>query len=432
MLLFTSLAALALSSSAQDWPQWRGPNRDAKATGFTAPKTWPKELASKWKVAVGEGVATPALAGDKLYVFARQDGNEVLRCLEAATGKEIWQDKYESMGATGPAASYSGPRSSPVVANGKVVTLGVRGVLSCLDAATGKLLWRKDDFKSYPRFHPASSPMVVNGLCIAQLGGQDNGGLVAYDLVSGQEKWKYSGDSPGYASPVIMKIGDLQVIVAETERRLVAVNAADGKLLWETPYTVQGRGYNASTPIVDGQTLIFSGSGRGTRAFKFEKTADGIGGKELWSNADKSVQFNTPVVKDNLVYGLTSGNEFFCLNEADGKTDWSAPAAKAGAAAALAAGGGMGGGRGGGGMGGGRGGMGGGMGGGYGSIVDAGSVLLALTPAAELVVFQPGEKAYTEVARIKVAEGGTYAYPILSGNRLYIKDRDSVMLYNLD
>src|SRR5438046_10307328 len=87
-----SVCALGLTlncAQAQDWPQWRGPNRDAQAAGFAAPKTWPKELTQKWKVAVGEGVSTPCLVGDKLYVFARQAGAEVTRCLEAATGKEL-------------------------------------------------------------------------------------------------------------------------------------------------------------------------------------------------------------------------------------------------------------------------------------------------------------------------------------------------------
>src|SRR5205823_6408917 len=136
-----------LVAGAGDWPQWRGPERDGRVTGFEAPKAWPKELTKKWKVAVGDGVATPALVGDKLYLFSRQDGQEITRCLEAATGKEVWQDKYEAQGATGAAQSFSGPRSSPAVAEGKVVTLGVRSTLSCLDAATGKVLWRKDDFK---------------------------------------------------------------------------------------------------------------------------------------------------------------------------------------------------------------------------------------------------------------------------------------------
>src|SRR2546421_11519742 len=101
--------SIAFTAVAQDWPQWRGSNRDAKAADFKAPKTWPKELTKKWKVTVGDGVSTPALVGDKLYVFSREGGNEVLRCLNAIDGKEIWQDKYESLGASGPAQGYSGP-----------------------------------------------------------------------------------------------------------------------------------------------------------------------------------------------------------------------------------------------------------------------------------------------------------------------------------
>ena len=102
----------------QDWPQWRGANRDAKATGFIAPKSWPKELTQKWKTTVGQADATPALVGDKLYVFARQGGDEVTLCLDAATGKEVWSDRYAAQGATGPAAGHAGPRSSPTVSEG--------------------------------------------------------------------------------------------------------------------------------------------------------------------------------------------------------------------------------------------------------------------------------------------------------------------------
>src|SRR5205807_6555057 len=100
------MAAAVNSASAQDWPQWRGPNRDARATGFNAPKTWPKELTKKWNVKIGDGVATPALVGDRLYVFSREGDNEVIRCLDAADGKEVWQDKYEAEPATRAAASF--------------------------------------------------------------------------------------------------------------------------------------------------------------------------------------------------------------------------------------------------------------------------------------------------------------------------------------
>src|SRR3954467_13231142 len=126
-----------------DWAQWGGSGRDARAAGFTAPATWPKQLAEKWKVAVGDGGSTPAGVGDRVYVFSRQDNNEVIRCLEAGSGKEVWSDKYEAQGATGPAAQFSGPRASPAVGEGKVVTVGVRGMVSCMDAASGKKVWRK-------------------------------------------------------------------------------------------------------------------------------------------------------------------------------------------------------------------------------------------------------------------------------------------------
>src|SRR5437870_5750067 len=119
---------------AQDWPQWRGPTRNNKVAGFTEPTTWPKELTKKWKVTVGVGESSPVLVGDKLYVFARQGGDEVTLCLDAATGKELWKDKYATAAVKGPAGGFPGPRSTPAVGEGKVCTLGVNGVVSCVDA----------------------------------------------------------------------------------------------------------------------------------------------------------------------------------------------------------------------------------------------------------------------------------------------------------
>src|SRR2546421_6180616 len=157
-----------------DWPQWRGANRDAR-TELTVPQSWPKEFKAKWKQTVGEGDSTPALVGEKLYVFARQDDSEQTSCLDANTGKVIWQDKYPAMQVSGPDSAHGGPRSSPAVAAGKVVTFGVSGVLSCLDAQSGKVIWRKDSNKDFslevPRFHTGMSPLIAEGMCIAHLGG---------------------------------------------------------------------------------------------------------------------------------------------------------------------------------------------------------------------------------------------------------------------
>jgi outer membrane protein assembly factor BamB len=177
--------------SAQDWPQWRGPNRDGKLSGFIAPQNWPKELTQKWKVAVGVGDSSPALVGGKLYTFGRQEANEVIRCIEAVSGKVLWQEIYPAQFVvTGVSARHPGTRSSPVVADGKLCVLGVGGILSCVDAASGKVLWRKQSAADYLdtayQFESSMSPLVVDGLCLVYVGGKGQGALVAFDLVTGK------------------------------------------------------------------------------------------------------------------------------------------------------------------------------------------------------------------------------------------------------
>ncbi|MCR4412460.1 MAG: PQQ-like beta-propeller repeat protein [Thermoguttaceae bacterium] len=380
---------------AQDWPQWRGPQRDGKLAGFTAPQAWPKALAEKWKTTVGLGDSTPALVGDKLYVFARQGGDEVTLCLSATDGKVLWQDKYAATSVKGAAASHPGPRSSPTVADGKVVTLGVGGVLSCLDAATGKVAWRNDEFKDVPQFFTAMSPLVVDGMCIAHLGGRDSGVVLALDLESGKPKWKWSGDGPAYASPVLMTVDGVRQVVVQTDQSLVGIALADGKLLWRVAAPVERRAQNAVTPIVDGQTVIYTGQGRGTRAVKIEKQGDAFAAKELWANAEIGTVFNTPVLKDGLLFGLSDRGNFFCMDAKTGKLLWTDTGKHDR----------------------------------FGAVLDAGSVILALPGNSELIAFRPSDKQYEELARIKVAETPTYAHPVIAGNRVFIKDKDAVTLF---
>ncbi len=430
LVTLVALTTITIASVAvgQNWPQWRGPNRDAKASSFQAPTTWPQELTQQWKVTVGDGVSSPALVNGKLYVFSRQDGNEIIRCLDASNGKELWQNKYETGGVSGPASRFTGPRSSPTVSQGKVVTLGVHGVLSCLDAESGDVVWRKDDFQgNTPRFAAASSPIVIDGMCIAQLGSERNGGIIAYDLEKGTETWKWTGSGPAYASPVLLTINGAQVIIAPTADKMVAIAVADGEPLWEIPYS-QGR-YNAATPIVVDQSLIFAGPDRGISAEKLTLQDGKLDATELWNNADNSVQFNTPVVKDGHIYGLSTVNNLFCVDLASGKTNWTSTLTgetpKAEPAAPQQQGGNRarGGRR--------RGGRRGGGGAGFGSVVDAKSVLLALTPAGELFVVKPNAEQYQLLAKYKVAADGTYAYPIAAESSIYIKDGDSVTKWSV-
>jgi outer membrane protein assembly factor BamB len=385
---------------AQDWPQWRGPDRDGKVAEFAAPETWPGALVEKWKATVGSGDATPALVGDKLYVFARQGEDEVTLCLNAEDGKELWRDAYTAQAVTGAASRHPGPRSSPAVAAGKVVTLGVGGVLSCLDARTGKLVWRQDPFpKIVPRFFTASSPIIADGVAVAQLGGNDNGAMIAYDLATGDEKWRWSQEGPEYASPMVLTVDGTKQIVTLTEQSVVGVGLADGKLLWQLPFVPQRRAYNAATPIIDGQTVIYTGAGRGTNAVKINKQGDGFAVEELWSNSELAPQYNTPVLIDGLLFGLSNRGKLFCINTKTGQTAWTNETSLDRK--------------------------------GFGAIVHAGSTLLALSSNSELVTFAPSDKQFTELARIKVADTSTYAHPVIAGNRIFVKDQDAVTMWTI-
>lgn len=384
---------------AQDWPQWRGPHRDGKVDGFTAPQKWPDTLTQKWKTTVGLGDATPALVGDKLYVFARQDTDEVILCLNAADGKEVWRDKYAAQAVTGPASPHPGPRSSPTVADGKVVTLGVGGVLSCLDAATGKELWRKDEFpKIVPSFFAAMSPIVLNGMCIAHLGGKDEAAVIAFDLATGAQKWKWSGDGPSYASPVLLTVDGAQQLVVQTQKSLIGLGLADGKLLWQVAAPAQRMAQNAATPVVDGQTVFYTGSGSGTKAVKIEKQGDTFAAKELWSNDKLGTTFNTPVLKDGLLFGLSDRGNFFCINAQTGEAAWTDTTKRDR----------------------------------FGATLDAGSVILALPGNSELIAFKPSGKQYEELAKIKVADTPTYAHPLVAGNKVFVKDKETLTLWTIE
>ena len=399
VLMSCVVAVLASCALAQDWPQWRGPNRDGKVSGFTAPEKWPQQLTQKWKATVGMGDATPALVGDKLYVFTRQGDDEVVLCLNAADGKEVWKDKYAAQAVSGPASRHPGPRSSPAVADGKIVTLGAAGVVSCLDT-TGKVLWRKDPFpKVVPQFFTAMSPIVVDGMAIVHVGGKGNGAIIAFDLATGNEKWRWGAEGPDYGSPALLTVAGTKQIVTPTEKSIVGIGVADGKLLWQLPFVPAGMAYNAATPIVDGQTVIFTGKGRGTKAVKVEKQGDGFTAKELWSNPDLAPQFNTPVLKDGLLFGLSDKGNLFCLNEKTGQTAWTDATSRDRS--------------------------------GFTAVVDTGACLLALPSSSELIVFKPSDKQYEEVAKIKVADTPIYAHPVLAGNRIFVKDQETVTLWTI-
>src|SRR6187200_3281429 len=134
----------AQRGTSNDWPQWRGVNRDGAAT-FAAPASWPEKLNLKWKVDVGIGYAAPITVGDRVFVFSRQGEDEVMRALDAATGKTVWETKYNATYKPNPAATSkhgTGPKSTPTFADGRLYSLGMSGIVTAFDAASGKQLWQ--------------------------------------------------------------------------------------------------------------------------------------------------------------------------------------------------------------------------------------------------------------------------------------------------
>ena len=401
-LIISILCSVIIFSSSvsysQDWPQWRGINRDSKITGFKAPAAWPAELKMEWKVTVGFGDATPVLTGNKIYLNTRQADQEVILCLDAATGKELWKYSYPSMAVTGPSASqHQGPRGTPSISNGKIVTFGASGILTCLEAATGKLVWRKENpSNAFPAFFTGTSPLIADGICIIHTGKKDDGQVIAYDLNSGNEKWKWSGDGPSYSSPSLMTLEGKKLVIVITEKNIIALGLADGKLLWQLTTPVQQRFYNCVSPYIDGYTIYLTGQGTGIKAIKLEKSGNEYITKEIWSNPEVGAKWNTPVLKDGFLYGFTDQKRIYCLNSTTGQTAWVDNTVNSD----------------------------------FSTIVDCGSVIIGSTSTDNLIVLKPDGKAYSEVAKYKISDTPIYAYPVISGNRVYIKDAETLMMYS--
>jgi len=382
--------------SSQDWPQFMGSERNGKVTGFKAPAEWPAELSPAWKIKVGSGDATPVLSGNKIYVFTRQDMDEAVLCLNAETGKNIWIYKYSVPSVTGPSGSHPGPRSTPILFKNKIITFGVSGIVTCLDAATGKLIWNKAD-PTVPilEFFTSMSPLVTDGMCIIQTGGKDNGKVEALDINTGNVKWSYTGEGPSYASPSLMNVGKVRAVVLFLEKSLAALNVSNGNLLWQVPAVPGLRYYNCVSPYIDGNKIYYSGQGTGSKAIIISKNGDKFVASELWSNPEVGAKWNTPVLRDGYLYGFTDQRRIYCLNATTGQTTWIDNATNSD----------------------------------FATLVDCGSVLLGLPSTGNLIVFRPDPGAYAEIAKYKVSDTQVYSFPVISGNKVYVKDAENLTMY---
>ena len=390
---------LLTPSLAADWPQWRGPARDGRVEGFTAPSVWPKELKEQWKVPVGVGHSSPVVEGSRVYVFTRQNDEEVLRALDVATGKELWKTSYPVAFEMHPAAvgHGKGPKSTPIISRGRIYTLGIAGTLSAHDAKTGKLLWRQNFAgqypKTWPQFGTAMSPIVEGNLLIAHVGGHDRGALTAFDAANGKVKWSFEPDGPAYASPVVATLAGTRQIVTFTQKEVVALAVSNGKLLWKLPAKSQ-YDENSDSPIVYKDMLIISREGRGIEAVRPVKQGAEMVAQEVWRNEEHETYMNTPVLAGKSLFGMSLKNkgQFFSIDADTGKTIWKSEGRQGENAA----------------------------------ILNTGPFFLVLTNDAKLSVLATDAPSYTPAATYTVATSPTWAHPVALPGRILVKDETTL------
>jgi outer membrane protein assembly factor BamB len=408
VIVIIAIAGLMASIEAQrpatDYTQWRGPNRDGVVPGFTEPRTWPEQLTRRWTAEVGLGYATPLVVGNRIYMFARQGENEVMSALDADTGKVLWQTGYPvSFTMHSSAARHErGPKSTPVFSNGRVYAIGMTGVVTAFDAATGKQLWQKPGSDVVPMYTShAFSPLVEGGLVIFHVGGHNQGALTAFDMNTGDVKWSWNGDGPGYGSPILADFGGVRQVVTVTQGKVVGVDAATGALLWERPF-VSPNFTNSITPVRYGDTIIIWGTVNTApiTALRIARQSNRWTVETAWENPDVPGRLSNAVLDGDVMFGLSSRNmgQYYALDAKSGKTLWTSGGRQAANIA----------------------------------LARAGNVLFSLEDDGELVILRASRTGFEPLRRYKVAEAETWAQPAISGNRIFVKDVSTLALWTLN
>jgi len=316
---------------ASDWPQWRGPNRDGVWSESGILSSFPSAgLLPKWKVPVGFGYSSPIIANGMLYlsdlVVEKPIVHERVLCFNARTGKQVWKTEQD---AAAPDWFFNpeqmrGPGPTPIIHKGRVYAISMFYLLSCLDARTGKVIWKRNLLTDY-QLPPSSldaSPLIDGNLLIVSIGGKPEAGVVAFDLLTGREVWKALAEAATWSSPVIVSAGGTRQLIVWMRQSITSLNPTNGSVYWREP-TVSGGspGFSAvSTPVTQGDRLLISG-------LMFQLDVTRPNAKVLWPDTPSGTRrilsdTSTPLFKDESIYSPQSGGLFVCLDAATGQERW--------------------------------------------------------------------------------------------------------------
>lgn len=348
-LLF--MAALSPAAPAADWPQWFGPGRDGvwHETGLVEkyPAGGPTIL---WRAPLDSGYSGPSVAGGRVFVMDRArakdqsgkparntrdgiPGTEAVVCLDAASGKKIWKHEYP---CSYQIAYPSGPRCTPLVDGDQVYALGAMGDLMCLKASDGAVLWSKNIAKEYRTDPPvwgfAAHPLLDGNRLICPVGGAGSA-VVAFDKTTGKEIWKaLTSEEVGYSPPMIYEAGGKRQLIVWLSETLNSLDPETGKPYWSQAYPVGTRVQRPAVNIVtvrrDGKRLFISSFYHGPMLLELAEDKPAI--KVLWHGQSNSPAkpdgihslMGTAVLKGGYIYGVCAMGELRCIDAATNKQVW--------------------------------------------------------------------------------------------------------------
>jgi outer membrane protein assembly factor BamB len=318
--------------NSQDWPDWRGINRDGiwSESGIVE-KFDSVSLAPKWSVQVGSGYSGPTVSNGKVYLtdlIKKPSQTEGVLCFDEKYGEKQWEFRYPCEYSVGYPA---GPRASVVINGGKAYSLGTMGNLFCFNATNGDVIWQKDLNREYeirmPTWGISATPLFTGEKIILQISGSNNACVIALDKNTGKEIWRNLEDIAAYSAPIIIEKNGKSVVVVWTENSISGLNLNTGEIFWRIPWDV-GSGMSIATPVLYNDHIFLSCFYSGSLLLKLGH--DYASAEKVWQRAGESERktdalhcvMNTPVIIDDFIYGVDSYGELRCLEFATGDRVW--------------------------------------------------------------------------------------------------------------
>jgi outer membrane protein assembly factor BamB len=331
--------AIVFPLLAEDWPEWRGKGRLGVWNETGVLQTFPESgLRIEWRVAVNAGFSGPAVSRGRIYLtdflkVSHLAGRERALCLDEKTGKVVWTQEWDA-DYVGLMDTYAtGPRATPTVDGDRVYVLGAKGMLLCLDASSGAVLWKKDYIRDYgaeaPTWGFTAAPLVDGNRLICLVGGQNNAKVVAFDKATGKEIWRAlaSNSEPGYCPPVIIEYGQTRQLIIWHPLAVSSLDPATGRVHWEEPFKIEA-GLSVATPVWSSPMLLVSSFYNGSMMLSLDATRPVA--EVLWKGKSQS-EINTdglhslvttPVIVGDYIYGICSYGQLRCLNVRTGERVW--------------------------------------------------------------------------------------------------------------